>query len=96
VTEVSTDGAPVTVRTAAALLTFPETAWMCETAGVSEAFWPVPEPFVTGLPSEAQVIVAVKGLLNWSKAVAVKAKVWPGATVWEAGEIAMWSSWGVG
>ncbi|MBV9888189.1 MAG: hypothetical protein JO119_16720 [Acidobacteria bacterium] len=59
-------------------------------------FSAVPEPFVTGLPSEVQVIGAVKGLLNWSKAVAVKEKDAPGATVTEAGAMAIWSKCGVG
>jgi hypothetical protein len=41
----------------------------------------VPEPFVSGLPSEVQLMGAVKGLLNWSKAVAMKLKDAPEATV---------------
>ena len=90
--EVSTEAAPLTVRIAALLLTFPETARICDTAAGWPAFWPMPEPSVTGLPSEVQVMGAVKGLLNWSNAVAVNAKEAPGATVRDGGAIAMWSS----
>jgi hypothetical protein len=58
-------------------------------AGLWVAFWEVPVPFDTGLPSEVQVMVAVNGLLYWSKAVAVKLKDAPGATVREGGAMAM-------
>jgi hypothetical protein len=64
--DVRIDGAPFTVRMAAALVTFPETARMCVTVGVWLAFCAVPAPSVTGLPSEVQEIGAVKRLLFWS------------------------------
>ena len=61
---VRIEGAPETVRIAAALLTVPDEATMCEMAEASAAFWATPEPLVTTAPSELQVIGAVKGLLN--------------------------------
>lgn len=90
-TVLRTDGAPVTVRIAAPLVTLPDTACMCELAEPSPVFCAMPEPFVNGLPSEVHAMGAVKGLLNWSNAEAVNAKAWPGATVTEGGTIEMWS-----
>ena len=96
VTEVSADGAPLTVSIAALLVTFPDTTRMCEVTGVWPVFCATPEPFVTGLPSEVQVMGAVKGWLFWSNAVAVKVNDAPGATVRADGAIEIWSKWGVG